>query len=49
MMESMEKEKRGIQKQMETHVECIKHFWRDQVIEGSSRVGKLLRAALIRK
>ena len=49
MMESMEKEKQEIQKQMEARVEYIKHFWRDQVIEGSSRAGKILRAALIRK
>lgn len=49
MAEHMEKQKQEIKKQMVSRVECIKNFWRNQVVEGGSRSGKILRASLIRK
>ena len=41
---------RRIQKhKLEEKVELVRNFWRNKVVEGGSRSGKILRAALIRK
>lgn len=47
--ETIQKEKRDLKKEMEDKIELVKSFWRDKVVEGGTRSGKLLRAALLRK
>ena len=39
----------SIERQSVCRVENIKNFWRNQLIEGDSRAGRILRASLIRK
>ena len=39
----------SIERQSASCVENIKNFWRNQIIEGSSKAGRILRASLIRK
>jgi len=43
------REKRDLQYKLEAKIELVRDFWRNQVVEGGSRSGKILRAALIRK
>jgi len=38
-----------IKKQTTSDVSNMKKFWQNQIIEGGSRVGKIVRAALLRK
>ena len=38
-----------IRKQAATDVSNMKEVWRNQIVEGGSRAGKILRAALLRK
>ena len=38
-----------IKKQTTSDVSNMKKFWRNQIVEGGSRAGKILRAALLRK
>ena len=42
-------EKSDLQHRLETQVELVRNFWRNQIVEGDSRPGNLLRVALIRK
>ena len=49
MAENSQKEKREIQYKLEANTELVRNFWRNKIIEGSSRSGKMLRAALLRK
>ena len=46
--ESAQAEKRKLKNEMEKTVEVVRDFWRNKVVEGESRSGKILRAALIR-
>ena len=39
----------AIKQQSASRVENIRNFWRNQIIEGESRAGRMLRASLIRK
>lgn len=47
--EGTNREKRNLQRKLEVQVEIVRDFWRNQVVEGGSRSGKMLRAALLRK
>ena len=49
MAEETHREKRDLQHRLETQVELVRNFWRNQIVEGDSRSGRMLRAALIRK
>ena len=49
MAETSQAQKRILKADLENRVELVRNFWRDKVVEGSTRSGKMLRAALIRK
>ncbi|XP_065914050.1 uncharacterized protein [Dysidea avara] len=49
LAEKIQEEKRKAQDELETRVETVRNFWRNEVVEGQSRSGKILRAALFRK
>lgn len=49
LQEDMEGRIIDIRKQAATDVSNMKTFWRNQIVEGGSRAGKILRAALLRK
>lgn len=46
--EATRTEKREIKKKLEGKVELVRNFWRNNIIEGGSRSGRILRAALIK-
>ena len=48
LAEKSQSEKRTLKTNLEGQIETVRDFWRNQVVEGSSRSGRLLRAALIR-
>ena len=47
--ERTHREKRDLQHKLQTQIEVVRDFWRNQVVEGGCRSGKILRAALLRK
>ena len=47
--EVCQNEKREMKYNLEKKIEVIRSFWRNKVVEGGSRSGRILRAALIRK
>lgn len=47
--EERQSEKRILKNELEGQIEVVRNFWRNKVVEGSSRSGRILRAALIRK
>lgn len=49
MAEECQTEKRRLKHKLEEKVELVRNFWRNKVVEGGSRSGKILRASLIRK
>lgn len=49
LAEKARSEKQQVQHKLETEIELVRDFWRNKVVEGGSRGGKLLRAALVRK
>lgn len=49
LAETRQAEKRVLKKELEGKVELVREFWRNKVVEGSSRSGQILRAALVRK
>ncbi len=49
LAEKTQHEKRDLKYKLQTQVEVVRNFWRNQLVEGSSRSGKMLRAALLRK
>ena len=49
MAETSQAQKRIVKADLERKVELVRNFWRDKVVEGKTRSGKMLRAALIRK
>ena len=49
MAEGSHREKQDLQHRLEARVELVRDFWRNQIVEGGSRSGKMLRAALLRK
>ena len=44
--ENIQDEKQDMKTEMERTVKTVRNFWRNKVIEGSSRSGKMLGAAL---
>ena len=48
LAEKIQQDKRKIQDELETRVETVRDFWRNKIIEGESRGGQILRAALFR-
>lgn len=49
LQQRMKSEISCIEQQSVSRVKNIKNFWRNQIIEGDSRAGRILRASLIRK
>ena len=49
LAEASQLEKRTLKNELERKVETVRDFWRNKIVEGSSRPGKILRAALIRQ
>ena len=49
MAETSQAQKRILKAELENKNELVRNFWRNKVVEGSTRSGKMLRAALIRK
>ena len=49
MAEESLAEKRMIKSNLEDQIEVVGNFWRNKIIEGNTRSGRILRAALIRK
>ena len=47
--EERQSEKRVLKSKLEQQIEVVQDFWHNKVIEGSSRSGRILRAALIRE
>ena len=47
--EATRAEKRELQCELEKKIEVVRDFWRNKVVEGGSRSGLILRAALLRK
>lgn len=47
LAESARREKRELKHKLENEVELVRDFWRNQIVEGGSRSGKILRAALL--
>lgn len=47
--EARQAEKRLQKTELEGKVELVRDFWRNKLVEGSSRSGQILRAALIRR
>lgn len=47
--EEKQSEKRALKSELEQQIEVVRDFWRNKVVEGSSRSGRILRAALIRQ
>jgi len=48
LAEKIQEEKRKVHDELESRVETVCNFWRNQVVEGQSRSGQILRAALFR-
>ena len=42
-------EKRALKYNLEEKIELVRDFWRNKIVEGGSRSGRMLRASLIRK
>lgn len=47
-VEDLVKEKRDLRHSLESQVDRIREFWRNQIIEGGSRAGRMVRASLLR-
>ena len=49
LQQNMESRIRSIEQDSASCVQNIRNFWRNQIIEGSSRAGRIVRASLLRK
>ena len=49
LAETLKKEKRELENRLHTQTEVVRDFWRNKIIEGDSRGGRILRASLFRK
>ena len=47
--EGCRRETLKVQYELETKVETVKQFWRNKIIEGESRSGRILRASLLKE
>ena len=48
LSETLKKEKRDIEHKLVSKIEIVRDFWRNKIVEGDSRGGKILRASLLR-
>ena len=48
LAEQSQSDKRLLKSNMEEKIETVRDFWRNKIIEGDSRGGRMVRAALIR-
>ena len=48
LAEQSQSDKRLLKSNMEEKIETVRDFWRNIIIEGDSRGGRMVRAALIR-
>ena len=48
LAEECQAEKRRLKQELEQRVETVRNFWRNQIVEGGSRAGRVLRSSLIR-
>ena len=48
LAETLKKEKREIEHKLVSKIEIVRDFWRNKIVEGDSRGGKILRASLLR-
>ena len=49
LAENCRTEKRMQKQKLEEKIELVRNFWRNKVVEGGTRSGQILRAALIKK
>lgn len=49
LAEARQAEKRTLKNELERKIETVRDFWRNKVVEGGSRSGQILRAALIKQ
>lgn len=49
LAEKCRTEKRMQKQELEEKIELVRNFWRNKVVEGGTRSGQILRAALIKK
>ena len=49
LAETIQKEERKVKDDLERCVKSVRNFWRNQIMEGQSRAGQILRAALFRQ
>ena len=49
MAEATRADKRALKHNLEGKIEIVRDFWRNKIVEGGSRSGRMLRASLIRK
>ena len=48
LAEESQSEKRVLKNHLERQIETVRDFWHNKIVEGDSRSGRILRAALIR-
>ena len=48
LVEQSQFDKRVLKSNLEDQIETVRDFWRNKIIEGDSRAGRMVRAALIR-
>ena len=48
MAEESQSEKRNLKHNLEGQIEVVRDFWRNKIVEGGTRSGRILRASLIR-
>ena len=49
LAETLKIEKRNTEQVYANEVEVVRNFWRNKIVEGGSRGGKILRASLFNK
>ena len=49
MAEATRADKRALKHNLEGKIELVRDFWRNKIVEGGSRSGRMLRVSLIRK
>ena len=47
LAERLQKEKRDVEQELTSRIETVRDFWRNKIVEGESRAGKILRASLL--
>ena len=49
LAEARQAEKRALKNELDERIELVRDFWQNKVVEGGSRSGQILRAALVRR